>query len=177
MTAPLARPGTDEYEAYYSTYIDKVPEGDVIDFLTSQITTTLELLASVPPALEQHRYAPDKWSVREVVGHVIDAERVFSHRAFSFARADQSPLPGMDQIDYASASNADMRPLPELAGELAAVRNSTLSMFRGLPEAAFGRSGVASGYSFSVRSFVFIIAGHEIHHREGLSAHYLNALH
>ena len=78
MTALLARPGTDEYEAYYSTYIDKVPEGDVIDLLASQITTTLELLASVPPALEQYRYAPDKWSVREVVGHVIDAERVFS---------------------------------------------------------------------------------------------------
>jgi hypothetical protein len=174
MTALLARPGTDEYEAYYSTYIDKVPEGDVIDLLASQITTTLELLASVPPALEQHRYAPDKWSVREVVGHVIDAERVFSHRAFSFARSDESPLPGMDQIDYASASNAAMRPLPELAGELAAVRDSTLAMFRGLPDAAFGRSGVASGFPFTVRSFVFIIAGHEIHHCDGLSAHYLN---
>ena len=150
--------------------------------------STTATLAEAPDAIEQmlngvsgeqemFAYGPDKWTLREVIGHVIDAERVFSHRAFSFARADQSPLPGMDQIDYASASNADMRPLPELAGELAAVRNSTLSMFSGLPEAAFGRSGVASGYSFSVRSFVFIIAGHEIHHREGLSAHYLNALH
>ena len=104
MTSSVARPGAAEHDSYYSTYIDQVPDGDVLVILSGQIGTTLDLLASVPPDLEQYRYEPDKWSVREVVGHVIDAERVFAHRAFSFARADAGPLPGMDQLEYATAS-------------------------------------------------------------------------
>jgi len=173
MTGPVERPGPSEHEAYYSTYIDQVPEGDVLQLLGTQIETTLELLASVSPELETHRYAPDKWTVREVVGHVIDAERVFAHRAFSFARADASPIPGMDQDEYAAASNAAVRPLAELASELEAVRSSTLALFRGFPDEAWTRSGVASGFSFSVRCLPFIIAGHEIHHRRGLVENYL----
>ena len=150
-----------------------MPEGDVLELLSTQIGTTLEVLASMPPELEEHRYAPDKWSVREVVGHVIDAERVFAHRAFSFARDDAGPLPGMDQHEYAAASNAATRPLAELADELAVVRNATLALFRGFPEEAWTRTGVASGFSFSVRCFPFIIVGHEIHHRTGLLEHYM----
>lgn len=175
MTALVERPGTEEYEPYYGTYIDKVPQGDVIELLASQITTTLDLLESVPAGLEEYRYAPGKWSVREVVGHLIDAERVFAHRGFSFGRADEAPLPGMDQLHYAAASNAAARPLGELAAELAAVRSSTVALFRGMPDEAWTRSGTASGFSFSVRCFPFIIAGHEIHHRLGLMEHYLNS--
>ncbi len=173
MTSSVARPGAAEHDSYYSTYIDQVPDGDVLVILSGQIGTTLDLLASVPPDLEQYRYEPDKWSVREVVGHVIDAERVFAHRAFSFARADAGPLPGMDQLEYATASNAAVRTLADLAAELEAVRHSTVALFRGLPNEAWTRSGVASGLSFTVRSFPFIIAGHEIHHRTGLLEHYL----
>jgi len=173
MTPTVKRPSRVEYDAYYGTYIDQVPEGDVLGILSAQLGFTLSLLASVPPELEGHRYAEDKWSVREVVGHVIDAERVFAHRAFSFARADAAPLPGMDQNEYAAASNAAGRPLVELAVELAATRNSTLALFRGLPDDAWSRSGVASGLSFTVRCFPFIIAGHEIHHRRGLAENYL----
>jgi uncharacterized damage-inducible protein DinB len=173
MRGPIERPGPSEHEAYYSTYIDQVPEGYVLEMLGTQIETTLQLLASVSPEMETHRYASDKWSVREVVGHVIDAERVFTHRAFSFARADTAPIPGMDQDEYAAASNAALRPLAELAAELEAVRRSTLALFRGLPDEAWTRSGIASGFSFSVRSLLFIIVGHEIHHRKGLVENYL----
>ncbi len=173
MTTLVERPDAAEHEAYYSTYIDQVPEGDVLEMLSTQIETTLELLESVSPELEEHRYAPAKWSVREVVGHVIDAERVFAHRAFTFARADEAPLLGMDQNDYAGASNAADRPLADLSAELAAVRGATLALFRGLPAEAWTRSGVASGFPFSVRCFPFIIVGHEIHHRKGLVENYL----
>ena len=134
MTTLVERPDAAEHEAYYSTYIDQVPEGDVLEILSTQIETPLGLLASVSPELEEHRYAPDKWTVREVVGHVIDAERVFAHRAFSFARADAAPLPGMDQNEYATVSNAAVRPLAELTAELAAVRKATLALFRGFPQ-------------------------------------------
>ncbi len=174
MTVVLQRPSQEEYEAYYSTYIDQVPDGDVLEILSTEIVTTLDLLASISPELEAHRYASDKWSVREVVGHIIDTERIFAHRAFSFARADAATLPGMDQDDYMAASNAAVRPLAELAAELEAVRRSTLALFRGLPDAAWTRSGVASGFSFSIRTFPFIVAGHEIHHRRGLVDNYLS---
>ena len=174
MSGLPARPDPSEHDAYYSTYIDLVPEGDVLEILGTQIEATLELLTSVSPEVEEHRYAPGKWSVREVVGHVIDAERIFAHRALTFARSDQGPLPGMDQDDYASASNAGDRPLAELAAELAAVRQSSLALFRSFPDDAWTRSGVASGFSFTVRCFPFIVAGHEIHHRNGLMNDYLD---
>ena len=93
MTPLIEKPSPSEHEAYYSLYIDQVPEGDVLEALGTQIETTLDLLASVSPELEEHRYAPDKWSVREVVGHVIDAERVYAYRAFTFARSDAAPIP------------------------------------------------------------------------------------
>ena len=173
MTRLIERPSPSEHEAYYSIYIDQVPEGDVLEILGEQIEATLDLLASVSPEQEEHRYASDKWSVREVVGHIIDAERVFTHRAFTFARSDAAPLPGMEQNEYAAASNAAVRPLADLAAELAAVRRSTLALFRGLPDDAWTRSGVASGFSFTVRCFPFIVAGHEIHHRRGLMENYL----
>ena len=173
MTVIVARPSPGEHEAYYSTYIDQVPEGDVLETLSTQVEVTLDLLASVPPEMEEHRYAPGKWSVREVVGHVIDAERTFVHRALTFARSDAGPLPGMDQDEYAAASNAAVRPLAELASELSAVRLSSLALFRGLPDDAWTRSGTASGFSFTVRCFPFIVAGHEVHHRKGLMEDYL----
>ena len=173
MTQLVERPRASEHEAYYSTYIDLVGAGDVLEALSQQIGVTLDVLAGVPPEMEEHRYATDKWSVREVVGHVIDAERTFVHRALTFARSDVAPLPGMDQDEYAAASNAAVRPLAELSAELSAVRSSSLALFRGLPDDAWTRSGMASGFSFTVRCFPFIVAGHELHHRKGLLENYL----
>ena len=173
MNGPIARPHSSEYAPYYGTYIDRVEEGDVLEILADQIGETLTLVRTVPPELETHRYGAGKWSVREVVGHLIDAERVFSYRAVTFARGDQGPLTGMDQDQYVSASNAALRPLEELSRELEAVRASTLALFRGLPDEAWGRSGVASDCPFTVRCFPYLIAGHEAHHRTGLVENYL----
>jgi uncharacterized damage-inducible protein DinB len=131
------------------------------------------LLASVPPEKEEHRYAPGKWSVREVVGHLIDSERTFAFRCLWMARAAPDPLPSFEQDAWARMSNAGSRPLAELAEEWAAVRRDLVLMLRSLDEEASARAGVASGRSFTVRSFPWIIAGHELHHRTGLERDYL----
>ena len=170
-----------EYAPFYETYVSRVPKGDILEILSEEVRETLGLIRSILPALEEHRYEPGKWSVREVVGHMIDAERVFAFRAMAFARGDKGPLPGMDQDEYAAGSNAASRPLADLASEFAALRASTTAFFRGLPVEAWSRAGVASGHSntrrwscsFTVRALSFIIAGHEIHHRSGLEKSYL----
>ncbi len=168
------RPEPTEYADYYGLYIGRVPEGDIRDLLASEIETTLELLRDIPARLETHRYAEEKWSVREVVGHMLDVERVFAFRALSFARRDTEPLPGMEQDGWALASNAHQRPLPELADELEAARRSHVAMFRGFDDEAALRAGVASGFRFTVRSIAYVLVGHEIHHRSVLAERYLD---
>ncbi len=163
-----------EYDPFYETYVSRVPEGDIVEILSGQIADTLRLLGSVPPELEEYRYGPDKWSVREVVGHMIDTERTFTFRALAFARGDGASLPGMDQDEYAAGSNAGERFLAELGAEFFTVRTATVALFRGFSEEAWSREGVASGCSFTVRSISFIIAGHEIHHRTGLEENYVS---
>lgn len=167
------RPAPDEHDPYYSTYVDKVPDGDVVVTLRSEGEAMLALLGTVPAELESHRYAPGKWSIREAVGHVVDTERLFSFRALHIARADPAPLPGMDQEVWAGASNAGERPLASLAGELAAVREATVHLFESLDGEAWERRGVASGLAVSVRALAWIIAGHEIHHRRVIEERYL----
>ncbi len=169
----IRRPDPAEYDAFYSTYMDKVPDGDVLDLLATGMAETLELLGGVPTEMERYRYGEGKWSIREVVGHITDAERVFAYRAFCIARGESAALPGMDQLVYAQGSNAAERSLADLGVEFAAVRAATLELFRGLNDAGWSRSGIASDVSFTVRVFPFIIAGHEIHHREILRARYI----
>lgn len=169
----IPRPDPSEYFAYYDTYVRRVPDGDILTVLAEGVAKTLALLDGIPPELEEYRYAPGKWSVREVIGHVIDAERVFAHRALHFARRDPQPLPSMDEGDYARASNAGRRSLRDLADELEAVRKSSIRLFRSFDEATLDYRGTASGYEFSVRSIPYIIAGHEIHHRSVLGERYL----
>lgn len=169
----MRRPEPSEYDAFYRTYVDKVPAGDVLEILDREGACTVALLSGVPRERETYRYAPDKWTIRELVGHLIDTERLFAYRALAFARADPAPLPGMDQDVWAEASNAARRPLAELRDELALVRRSSVALFAGFDDAAWDRRGVASGCEFTVRAFPFIIAGHEIHHRGVLEARYL----
>lgn len=169
----LERPDPSEHDPYYGIYIDQVPEGDVLDILGSQLDATIEMLEAVSAEDEVARYAPDKWSVREVVGHLIDTERTFVHRAFALAREDPIALPSFDQNDYAGTSNAHARPLSDLCRELRAVRGSSLALFGSLSDEMWMRRGVASGVSFTVRTFPFIVAGHELHHRAILRNRYL----
>lgn len=168
-----ARPETSEYDPFFSTYIDRVPEGDILSTLATSLQQTEAQLHSCPTDRERHRYAPDKWSIRELVGHIIDAERLYAFRALHFARADPSPLPGMDPADWVQSSNASDRPLPELIDELLDVRAATVGLFSSFDEAILKATGVAGGRRFSVRSLAWVIAGHEIHHRQVLAERYL----
>lgn len=169
----IQRPDAAEFAPFYATYVDKVPSGDVLEILSRGLSETVELLESVPSDTETYRYEEGKWSIREVVGHIADAERVFAYRAFCMARGESAELPGMDQLVYAQGSNASERSLLELSAEFCAVRHATLELFRGLTDVALSRSGMASGVSFTVRTFPFIIAGHEVHHRQILREQYL----
>jgi hypothetical protein len=170
---PVTRPAADEYAPYYGTYVSQVPDGDVLDHLARQLDDTTALLGGIPAARWRHRYAPEKWSVAEVVGHVIDVERVFGYRALRFAREDATPLPGFDENAWAPRSGYDRRPPPDITQEFRAVRQATLAMFRGFEDQAFGRRGIANQVGYTVRALAWIIAGHERHHVRLLKERYL----
>ena len=168
-----ARPGADEYPAYFEGYVSLVPAGDVLDTLAGQITETLRTLRDIPEGRAGLAYAPGKWTIRQLVGHVVDSERVFAYRALCIARGDTAPLPGMDQNVYVEHANFDARTLRDLAGELERVRATTLDLLRNLDEAAWLRRGTANGSEMSVRALAHIIAGHEAHHVKVLRERYL----
>jgi len=170
------RPGADEYAPYYGRYIERVPAGDVTQTLEAGLRDTLALLGSqAARSRADHRYAAGKWSVKEVLGHVIDAERVFAYRMLRFGRGDETPLPGFDENAYTPAGEFDSRTLDDLLEEYRAVRGATLHLVRGLPAAAWSRRGEASGFAISVRALAHVIAGHELHHRAVLTERYFTA--
>ena len=158
------RPGPDEFNPFYAPYIARVPAGDLTEILAVQQLALRRLLAHVDEAGALRRYAPGKWSVKEVLGHIADAERVFAYRALRFARADATPLSSFDENAWVPAGGFDRRGIEALAGELAAVRAGTIALFASLDEAAWLRQGTASGNPVSVRALGCIIAGHELHH-------------
>jgi hypothetical protein len=167
-------PESPEYLAYYGKYISLVRGDDLIPVLAAQLGESAALLRGIPEQKSLHRYAPGKWSIKELLGHVNDAERIFSYRALRFARNDPKPLPGFDQDPYVAAAGSDARPWSELIEEFEQVRRSTILLFRGLsPEAAM-RRGTASDAVVSVRALGYIIAGHEVHHMGVLREKYLD---
>ncbi len=170
---PLGRPGADEYAPFYAGYVAGVPDGELLVLLRDQLAETEALLREFTGARADHRYAPGKWSVKEVVGHMADAERIFAYRALRFARGDRTPLPGFDENDYVSGSNSSARALPEIAGELRSVRMASITLFAGLSEEALMRRGAANNNEVSVRALAWIIAGHERHHARILRERYL----
>jgi uncharacterized damage-inducible protein DinB len=172
-TAVLShRPGAGEFDPYYARYIDRVPEGDILAILERQIRATAAALRSVPDARATWRYAEGKWSIAEVIGHMIDVERIFGYRALRFARADATPIEGFDENAYVAPGEFNRRTLADLADELEAVRRSTLAFLRGIPPAAWTRVGTANGKPISVRALVYVIAGHEDHHLGTLRERY-----
>jgi hypothetical protein len=164
-THPIPRPQTGEHIPYFGRYIEKVTGDDARVALARQIDDTLALLRPLDETRALHRYEPGKWSVKEVVGHVMDGERVFAYRALRFARKDETPLPGFDENTWVPAGNFDRRPLADLLDEFAAVRAATLRLFGGFEESALTRMGRANDAPVSVRALAWIIAGHEVHHR------------
>ncbi|HEY0566106.1 MAG TPA: DinB family protein [Terriglobales bacterium] len=173
MTEFTARPHASEASAYYFRYIDQVPTGDLCAILADQLAPTISLLHSLSDEQSLYRYAPDKWTVREVLKHLSDTERLFCSRAFWFARGFDTPLPSFDQEQSNLYANANATDWTELVAEFESVRRATLSFFHTLSSSAWDCRGVASGNPFSVRAIAYIIAGHTTHHLNSLMEQYL----
>lgn len=167
------RPEPSEYAPYYERYVKLVESHDVVGALRGQIEDSLATLRGVSAEASLARYAPGKWSMREVVGHVIDAERIFAYRALRFGRGDRTALPGFEQDDYIPAARFDRRPWPDLLSEWEAVRRTSVLLFEGFDDEAWVRRGVASENEMSVRGVAYVIAGHERHHMGVLREKYL----
>jgi hypothetical protein len=168
-----SRPGEDEFAPYYAKYVSRVPDGDITHTLAEQGDAFLSRLKQLSEEQAAFAYAPEKWTVKEVICHVTDAERIFAYRMLRIARGDATPLPSFDENAYAAASAANDRPLDTLLGEFAAVRGATLALLRWLPAAAWTRHGTASGHGVSVRGLAWIAAGHAMHHERILRERYL----
>ena len=169
----ITAPERTEAAEYYFTYIDQVGRGDICGILEHQLTETLGLLNGISEEQSLHRYAPDKWSIRQVLGHVNDTERLFVFRALWFARGFDSPLPSFDQHVAVSTAASDERSWESHVDEFRAIRRATLAFFHNLPDAAWTRRGVASGNPFTVRALAYIAAGHVTHHVSILRSRYL----
>lgn len=172
MANSISRPARGEYAEYYQRYLDKIPDApDAVALLERQLAD-IRRLAGLSAGQAASRYAPGKWSVRQVVGHVSDTERIFAYRLLRALRGDQTPLQGFDENRYVDTANFDDRTMADLAGELAAVRTATLALLTSLDPARLEATTVANGATVSVRALAFIIAAHTAHHFQLLSERY-----
>jgi hypothetical protein len=168
------KPDASEHAEYYGRYIKLVPEGNILNILGSQIDETLRLVENLNDNQANFNYGDGKWSIKELIGHVSDTERVFTYRGLCFSRNDRTPLPGFEQNDYVENADFNSRSLRDLIDEFRAVRNATLALYKSFPENVWIRRGPASGFEFTVRAVAYIIAGHELHHRYILKERYLD---
>jgi uncharacterized damage-inducible protein DinB len=171
----VGRPGAGEYAPCFERYISLVPGSDVLQALDTQRRETMLLLCGRDDADGDLRYASDKWSVKEVLGHVCDAERIFAYRALRISRGDSTPMEGFEQDDYIRNGPFAERGLPELIDDYLAVRRATVTLLRNLDESAWSRRGIANKNEITVRALAYIIAGHELHHRRILEQKYFAA--
>jgi len=169
----MNKPDSTEYAPYFEKYISLVPEGEIVVTLGRQIESTLSLIRSLSAAQGELRYAPGKWSVKEVIGHLIDAERIFAYRALRFARNDATPLPSFDENGFVADAGFGSRSLADLAEEFEYTRKSNVCLFKSLDGDSSLRIGVASDNRISVRAIAYAIAGHELHHVGILRSRYL----
>jgi hypothetical protein len=171
----VTRPQPGEYASFYERYISLIQGEEILHTLDEQRREMLLLLSCRNEKDGGFRYAPEKWSVNEVLGHICDTERIFAYRALRFSRADATPLAGFEQDDYVRSGPFGQRPLSDLIEEFIAVRRATISLFRNLDDAAWTRRGVANKNEVSVRALAYITAGHELHHRRILEEKYFAA--
>lgn len=171
--AHTRRPASDEHVVYYERYISLVPDGDIVGTLAAQLPRTLELLMDLNDAQANFRYAPGKWSLKEVIGHVLDSERVFGYRALAATRGESASLPSFDQDLYVANARFERRTLGSILDEWRAVRGASIALFGSLDDEMMARRVVASGNPVSARALAWIIAGHELHHRRELEQKYL----
>lgn len=170
------RPQSGDYAPFYANYVMQVPDGDFLETLERQLHDMRALLEPLTQKQADFRYAPGKWSIKEIVGHINDAERVFSYRILRIARGDETPLPGFEQDDYIKTANSSSRTLSSLLDEFAAIRRASIILLRSLDDSAWLRHGTASGTPVTVLAQAFIIAGHALHHQRILAERYLPAL-
>ena len=168
-----SRPDRTEAAEYYFTYIDQVGSGDIRDIIDAQGPATVSLLRGLDESQSRQRYAPDKWTIGEVVSHLNDTERLFVFRALWFARGFETALPSFDQHVALASAGVGGRSWSSLVDEFAAVRAATSTFFRAVPEEAWMRRGIASGCEFTVRGLAYITAGHVAHHVRILNERYL----
>jgi DinB superfamily len=174
MTArQFARPGADEHAPYYGSYIDKVPAGHLLELLQSQIGEITAVLDSLGEAKGNHAYGPGKWTIKEIVGHLADTERVMTYRLLSFARRDPNPLPSFDENAWVPPARFNDRTLASLVAELLAVRYASLALLGGLPAGVDANRGTASNREISVRALGHILYGHVAHHLGVIKERYL----
>jgi uncharacterized damage-inducible protein DinB len=168
----ISRPDPDEYAPYFGRYIAEAGSADPLTTMREQLETTPELFAGAGEARAGHRYAPGKWSIRQILGHLADTERIFSYRALRLARADATPLPSFDENDFVAAAEFDSRSLASLIEEWTAVRRASLALFESVGDEALRRRGTVSNGPMSVRALAWIIPGHERHHLSVLRERY-----
>ena len=169
----MNRPEKEEYNEYYETYISLVPEPEIVPVLEDQIAEIENLVSAIPEEKGTFAYAEGKWTIKDVLGHLSDGEKLFAYRALRISRADKTPIEGFEQDGYVENGNFNLRTLADLAEEFVSLRKANLYFFRNLDDAAWVRLGTASGYPFSVRALAYISAGHVRHHLNILKTHYL----
>jgi uncharacterized damage-inducible protein DinB len=170
----IEKPREGEYPAYAHMYIDLLPDdGLILKHLADNSKATKKFVVSIPKDRLLYRYAEGKWTIKEILAHLVDDERIYVYRALRFARNDSTELPGFDQDQYARYSEANQRDCRDLLDEFSLVRQSTIAFFRSLDEKALVRTGVANGQSVSVRALAYHIAGHELRHRNIIRERYL----
>jgi len=166
-------PAAEECSPFYRKYIDELNAADLFAALDQVTAASNALVARIPPGMDGHRYAPDKWSIAEVLQHLVDCERIFQYRALRFARNDRTELPGFDENSYAQEAAANVRSMADVYKELLLVRRSMVALFRSFPDGTALRSGPANGRTITVRALGWTIAGHHLHHLRILEQRYL----
>ena len=170
----IPKPLEAEFNSYFSQYINLVPEdADIFECLEDNMMDFQELILSIPKKKLAYRYAEGKWTIKEIIQHLIDSERIFCYRAMCFARSEKTPLPGFEENDYALNSLANQRDIDSLLDELDKVRDCTIALFRGFDKSVYNNIGISNGHPLSVRAIAYILAGHEIHHVKVIEERYL----
>ncbi len=176
MVSTIHRPGENEYAPFYAGYIQQVPDGDIFEILARQSDALRRLLAVLPAQQADFRPGPAEWTIKEVIGHINDTERIFAYRTLRISRGDQTPLPGFEQDDYVRTAYFGDRTLHDLLEEFDLQRRANLLAFRGLSKEDSLRQGTASGAAVSVRALLYMLAGHVEHHITSLKQDYLPKL-
>jgi uncharacterized damage-inducible protein DinB len=172
----LIRPKTNEYAPYYETYVKLLPEGDTIHLLNEQLLETINLLKNLSEEEWYFRYAPNKWSIKEVIGHIADTERILCYRMLAIARGEKTSLPGYDDDAYVNKAEFDKLSVSYLLDSFILARQSTIHLLKGFSTDIYTEQGTANNSAVTVRALAYIIAGHELHHRNLLKERYLNAV-